>query len=75
MRIYVDCRRRKDGTAEPRSFVLGQRRLWVTRVLQEGNDALGREFVVATTDGRHFRLYEDRASGAWQLAGARAAAR
>ena len=73
MRIQVDCRRRRDGSIEPRSFVLGQRRLWVARVVEEENDALGREFVVVTTDGRRFRLREDRASGAWRLAGARAA--
>jgi hypothetical protein len=74
MRIQVDCRRRKDGTGEPRSFLLGQRRLWIARVIEEQSDALGRGFVVATTDGRRFRLREDRASGDWQLAGALAAA-
>ena len=73
MRIQVHCRIGKDRTAEPRLFLLGQRRLWVVRVLERRSDELGREFVVVTTDGRRFVLREERASGAWKLASALAA--
>ena len=70
MRIQVACRVGKDGASEPRSFVLGQRRLWVARVLERKTDEAGREFVVATTDGRRFVLREDCASSGWKLVGA-----
>jgi hypothetical protein len=68
VRIQIDWRRKKAGSAEPRSFVLGQRRLWVARVLEERRDADGCQFVVATTDRRRFLLCEDKSCAAWNLA-------
>ena len=68
MRIQVDWRRKRDGTAEPRSFVLGQHRLWVERVLEQRRDAEGRQFVVRTTDRRRFLLCEDHSCAAWKVA-------
>jgi hypothetical protein len=70
VRIQVDCRTRKSGETEPRSFVLGNRRLWVLRILERKLNAASRHFVVSTTDGRRFALRQDLASGEWQLAGA-----
>ena len=69
MRLQVDCRMRKEGGFEPRSFRLGERRLWVLRVLERHSNAVARRFTVRTTDGRKFTLRQDLASGDWELAG------
>lgn len=71
MRIQVDCRVRK-GTTEPRSFILGKRRLWVSRVLEHHANTASRRFLVCTDDGRRFALREDIATGEWELAGVNA---
>ena len=73
VRIQIDWRGEKGGSAEPRSFVLGQRRLWVARVLEQSRHADGRHFVVATTDRRRFLLCEDKTCAAWNLAAVHAA--
>jgi hypothetical protein len=68
LRIQVDWRKKNDGSAEPRSFIIGQRRLWVARVLEAKRGVDGRRFVVATTDRRRFLLCEDLSCAAWKLA-------
>ena len=73
MRIQVDCRKRKGGI-EPRSFVLGHRRLWVLRVLERHLNGASQRFKVRTTDGRAFALRQDLGTGEWEL-GAVSAAR
>jgi hypothetical protein len=73
MRIQVDCRQAKSGASEPRSFVLGNRRVWVLRVLEQRADGASRHFTVQTVDRRRFVLRQDLASGDWELAGARPA--
>jgi hypothetical protein len=73
VRIQIDWRGKKEGSAEPRSFLLGQRRLWVARVLAQSHHADGRQFVVATTDRRRFLLCEDKTCAAWNLAAVHAA--
>ncbi|HYL25323.1 MAG TPA: hypothetical protein VEV21_13105 [Burkholderiales bacterium] len=68
MRVQVDCRKVKAGGSEPRSFVLGTRRLWVLRVLERHANTLSRHFTVSIADGRRFELRQDIATGEWWLA-------
>jgi hypothetical protein len=64
MRIQVNCR--KD--ADPESFYLAGRKLYVVRVLERSAWNEQRHFRVRVTDGREFVLTEDRATGTWTLA-------
>ena len=71
MRIQVDCRKHK-GAIEPRSFVLGNHRIWILHVLERHRNDVSERFKVASADGREFALRQDLGTGEWELGAVRA---
>jgi len=64
MKIQVQCRR----GGEPRTFLLGARRLHVISVLDRAAENSLQRFRLLVADGREFVLRHDPRSGDWQLA-------
>jgi hypothetical protein len=64
MKIQVQCRRGGD----PRTFLIGARRLHVMRVLERAAEDSLRRYRVRVADGREFVLRHDLESGDWRLA-------
>lgn len=68
MKIQVQCRH----SGDPRTFLVGARRLEVMRVLERAAENSLRRFRVRVFDGREFVLRQDLRTGDWRLAGVRA---
>ena len=68
MKIQVQCRHGGD----PRTFLVGARRLEVMRVLERAAENSLRRFRVRVFDGREFVLRHDLHTGDWRLASVRA---
>ncbi|HZN26127.1 MAG TPA: hypothetical protein VFB75_18020 [Burkholderiales bacterium] len=65
MKIQVQCRH----SGDPRTFLVGARRLQVMRVLERAAENSLRRFRVRVFDGREFVLRQDLHNGDWSLAG------
>lgn len=63
MKIHVQCRHGGD----PRTFLVGARRLQVMRVLERVAENSLRRFRVRVFDGREFVLRHDLHTGDWRL--------
>lgn len=63
MKIQVQCRHGGD----PRTFLVGARRLQVMRVLERVAENSLRRFRVRVFDGREFVLRHDLHTGDWRL--------
>lgn len=63
MKIQVQCRQGGD----PRTFLVGARRLQVMRVLERVAENSLRRFRVRVFDGREFVLRHDLHTGDWRL--------
>ena len=59
MKIQVQCRR----SGDPRTFLVGARRLQVMRVLERTAESSLRRFRVRVFDGREFVLRQDLHTG------------
>ncbi|HEX5768933.1 MAG TPA: hypothetical protein VFZ94_15845 [Burkholderiales bacterium] len=68
MKIHVQCRHGGD----PRTFLVGARRLQVMRVLERVAENSLRRFRVRVFDGREFVLRHDLHTDDWRLASVRA---
>ena len=64
----VECYAGYRGEQEPRAFVLGERRLEVTEIVDRWLEPGRRWFKCLASDGNTYILRHDEASGDWELA-------
>jgi hypothetical protein len=67
MQIEVQCYAGHRGDEEPRSFVLGERRLVVLEIRDRWHGPDYRYFKVLADDGDTYVLRHDERSGVWTL--------
>lgn len=68
MAIRVECHAGYRGEQEPRAFVLGERRLEVSEIVDRWMEPERRWFKCRASDGNAYILRYDERSGEWDLA-------
>ena len=69
MFLSVSCHSGRRGEETPRSFVLGERTITVTEVLDQWHGPDHRWFKVLGSDGTGYVLRRDDRTDSWELAG------
>ncbi len=68
MELRVECYAGFRGEQEPRSFLLGERRLAVREIVDRWIEPGRRWFKVKADDGDTYILRHDESDGTWELA-------